>query len=149
MVMNMKKLCVGILSIEQLIASNDRRSEPDHPKTGEDFIYITTRSRPQKWESMVNGGSLYWIIDRRPCCRQEIIDFREGNKQDGTPAWHIDLRAEVIPVEISFHRPFQGWRYLESKAAPKDTTLSLGSSNPTDDEIPHALRRELTDLGLF
>ena len=96
MVMNMKKLCVGILSIEQLIASNDRRSEPDHPKTGEDFIYITTRSRPQKWESMVNGGSLYWIIDRRLCCRQEIIDFREGNKQDGTPAWHIDLRAEVI-----------------------------------------------------
>ena len=80
--MNMKKLCVGILSIEQLIASNDRRSEPDHPKTGEDFIYITTRSRPQKWESMVNGGSLYWIIDRRLCCRQEIIDFREGNKQE-------------------------------------------------------------------
>ena len=71
----------------------------------------------------------------RLCCRQEIIDFREGNKQDGTPAWHIDLRAEVIPVEISFHRPFQGWRYLESKVAPKDTTHSLGSANPTDDEI--------------
>lgn len=149
MTMHIKKLCVGISTIEQLMASNDRRSEPDHPKTGEDFIYITTRTRPQKWESIVDGGSLYWIIDRRLCCRQEIIDFREGTKQDGTPAWHIDLRAEVIPVEISFHRPFQGWRYLEPKVAPKDENRLFGRENHLDDEFPHALRRELTELGLF
>lgn len=149
MAMHMKKICVGISSIEQLIASNERRSEPDHPKNGEDFIYITTRTRPQQWEAMVQGGSLYWIIDRRLCCRQQIIDFREGNKQDGTPAWHIDLRAEVIPVEISFHRPFQGWRYLEPKVAPKDTTLFSRAGHELDDEIPHELRRELTDLGLY
>ena len=149
MSMHLKKLCVGISSIEHLVASNERRSEPDHPKTGEDFIYITTRTRPQKWESVLDGGSLYWIIDRRLCCRQEIIDFREGNKKDGTPAWHIDLRAEVIPVEMSSHRPFQGWRYLEPKVAPADVNRVFLAADPLDDEIPHALRRELTDLGLY
>ena len=73
----------------------------------------------------------------------------EVQKQDGTPAWHIDLRAEVIPVEISFHRPFQGWRYLEPKVAPRDVNRLFGETNHPDDEFPHALRRELTDLGLF
>jgi hypothetical protein len=149
MVMHMKKLCVGISTIEQLIASNERRAEPDHPKTGEDFIYITTRSRPQQWQAMCEGGSLYWIIDRRLCCRQEIIDFREGTKQDGTPAWHIELKAEVIPVEISRHKPFQGWRYLDPKQAPADLSRHFAAANPLDDEIPHALRRELTNLGLL
>ena len=149
MVMHMKKLCVGVSTMDQLIESNIRRSEPDHPKTGDDFIYITTRSRPQQWKAMVEGGSLYWIIDRRLSCRQEIIDFREGNKQDGTPAWHIDLKAEVIPVEMSWHRPFQGWRYLDPKVAPRDVSHHFGAANHLDDEFPHALRRELTILGLL
>ena len=52
-------------------------------------------------------------------------------------------------MEISFHRPFQGWRYLEPKAAPKDENRFFGGANPLDDVFPHALRRELTDLGLF
>ena len=147
--MHMKKLCVGVSAIEQLVDSNARRAQPDHPSTGEDFIYITTRSRPQKWEQMVAGGSLFWIIERRLCCRQEIIGFREGTKEDGTPAWHIDLRSDVIPVEISFHRPFQGWRYLDPKVAPKDVSRFFGATNQLDDEIPHKLRRELTDLGLY
>ena len=149
MVMHMKKLCVGITSIEHLEDSVQRRSEPDHPLTGEDFTYITTRTRPQQWESIKNGGSLYWIIERRLCCRQEIIDFREGNKRDGTLAWHIDLRSEVIPVDISLHRPFQGWRYLPLKDVPADVKRRLGAHNPHDDEFPHELRRELTDLGLW
>ena len=147
--MHIKKLCVGISSIEHLEESVGRRSEPDHPLTGEVFTYITTRTRPQQWESIRDGGSLYWIIDRRLCCRQEIIDFREGNKQDGTPAWHIDLRAEVIPVNFSRHRPFQGWRYLPEKGVPADLKPRNLTQNVRDDEFPHELRRELTDLGLL
>ena len=55
----------------------------------------------------------------------------------------------VIPVEISWHRPFQGWRYLPLKDVPADVKRRLGAHNPLDDEFPHELRRELTDLGLW
>ena len=54
----------------------------------------------------------------------------------------VSLKVQIIAGILTYFG-------TNTKVAPKDTTLSLGSANPTDDEIPHALRRELTDLGLF
>jgi hypothetical protein len=51
----------------------------------------------------------------------------------------------VAPVEPRPCRPFQGWRYLEGKDAPRD----LGRGSGEVASMPEALRRELADLGLL
>jgi hypothetical protein len=42
-------------------------------------------------------------------------------------------------------RPFQGWRYLDSKDAPPD----LSKADASIAAMPEELRRELRDLGLL
>ena len=144
MPLHLKKLCVGVESIDQLQASIARRNQGAHPLTGRPYIYITTRNRPRR---DVTGASLYWIINRVLCCRQKIIQFREGTREDGVPCVHIDLDHEVRLVKNRPHRPFQGWRYLEGKDTPED--LAAFSDSSDDDTLPAAMQRELAKLGLL
>ncbi|MGL5736008.1 MAG: DUF1489 family protein, partial [Beijerinckiaceae bacterium] len=58
---------------------------------------------------------------------------------------HLVLEPVVIPVEPRPCRPFQGWRYLEEKDAPRD----LGKGMAAVAEMPEDLRRELAGLGLL
>jgi hypothetical protein len=51
----------------------------------------------------------------------------------------------VIPVEPRPCRPFQGWRYLDLKDAPRD----LGRASGDLAVMPEIMRRELADLGLL
>ena len=78
MVLHIKKLCVGVSSVEQLreyIAQRQARG---------DEIYHTTRQFPRRAEQIIqNGpdnGSLYWVINKKIQARQRIIGFRDGYK---------------------------------------------------------------------
>jgi hypothetical protein len=51
----------------------------------------------------------------------------------------------VIPVEPRPFRPFQGWRYLQPKDAPRD----IGQHGGDLAEMPEEMRRELAGLGLL
>ena len=51
----------------------------------------------------------------------------------------------MVAVEPRPCRPFQGWRYLDTKDAPRD----LGRSSGDLAAMPETLRRELVDLGLL
>jgi hypothetical protein len=55
------------------------------------------------------------------------------------------LEPRVIPVEPRPFRPFQGWRYLDGKDAPRDLSPASGEVG----EMPESLRRELAELGLI
>ena len=144
MPLHLKKLCVGVETIDQLQASIIRRNQGAHLLTGRPYIYITTRNRPRR---DMEEASLYWIINRVLCCRQKIVQFREGTRENGTPCIHIDLDHELHLVRNRPHRPFQGWRYLEDKDAPYDLAASSGGSD--DDTLPAAMQRELAKLGLL
>ena len=122
MVLHLKKLCVGVSSVDQL-----REYIAQRQARGED-IYHTTRQFPRRADEIIrNGpdnGSLYWVINKKIQARQRIIEFRQGTKSDGTPGWHIVLDPDLIPVSPLPHRPFQGWRYLLGDSRPADVLSS-------------------------
>jgi len=55
------------------------------------------------------------------------------------------LEPEVKPVRPRPMRPFQGWRYFADKDAPPDLTAAGAGAA----DMPEALRRELSELGLI
>ncbi len=150
MPLHLKKLCVGASTIDDLVASIDRRAEGPHAITGEKYIWITTRTRPKRDQEILHqGASLYWVINRVICVRQEIIDFRCGTRSDGVPCTHIDLDFRLHLVKPRPHRPFQGWRYLEEPDAPLDLVSNNASAAVDDDQMPSSMTRELVSLGLL
>ena len=68
---NLKKLAVGIKSIEDL----EVRLKYNIEKNGE-LIHIT-RNKPKRSEELCNGGSLYWVINRRVLVRQKILNIKQ------------------------------------------------------------------------
>jgi hypothetical protein len=78
-------------------------------------------------------------------CRQRLLAIRPFTDPDGIGRCHLVLEPVVSPVEPRPYRPFQGWRYMEAKDAPRD----LGQDGGDVGQMPEALRRELADLGLI
>ena len=68
---NLKKLAVGIRSIEDL----EVRLKYNIEKNGE-LIHIT-RNKPKRSEELCNGGSLFWVINRRSLVRQKILNIKQ------------------------------------------------------------------------
>lgn len=130
---NLIKLCVGADSVEDLLGWEATRPE---------VYQIHTRNRPKRFDELLNGGSLYWVIKGVILCRREIASF-EVVEDQATPLCWIGLRNKHILTEPQPRRPFQGWRYLESKDAPRDLN-TYGEQG-----LPDELARQLKDSGLW
>jgi hypothetical protein len=63
---------------------------------------------------------------------------------DGIGRCRLVLEPVVRPVEGRPCRPFQGWRYLPEKSAPRDLSPTACGA-----DMPETLRRELAELGLL
>ena len=141
MVLHLKKLCVGVSSVEELRQSIDHRMKT----IGETFH--TTRQFPRRAEEILVGGdpsgSLYWIIDRKIQVRQRILEFRRGQKSDGSMGWQILLDPSLVPVRPNRHKAFQGWRYLEGKDAPPDLIAEAVLN-----DVPASLAFEIAEFGV-
>ena len=137
---NLLKLCVGADSVEDLL--DWQTSQRPHWPQGR-AIHVT-RMWPKREAELLDGGALYWIIKGAIQCRQRITGLEEVTLGDGITRCALILDAEVIRTESAPRRPFQGWRYLDPKEAPRD--LSRGRSK--DDPLPPDLARALADLGL-
>ena len=145
MALHLLKLCVGCESVADLegwiadsMALWRRLGKP------EEQIH-TTRMVPKRLEELVDGGSLYWVIKGAIACRQPLAAIRPFTDADGIGRCQLVLDPTVIPVDPRPCRPFQGWRYLEPKAAPRDLA-ALGAEAP---DMPEPMRRELRELGLL
>ncbi len=114
--MNLLKLCVGINSVEELEErrierrKNGDNSQPEH----------VTRFRPRRFEEVLNGGSLFWVINGAILARQRILAFEQRIGTDEIKRWAIVFDEEIIRTEPVRKRPFQGWRYLTPKKSPPD-----------------------------
>ena len=137
---NMMKLSVGSESVEDHEAW--QTSQRPHWPPGK-AIHVT-RMWPKREAEMLDGGSLYWVIKGLVLCRQPILDLQEVNLGDGIPRCALILDATIFRTEPVPRRPFQGWRYLEPKDAPRD----LPQARAKDDPLPPALARALADIGL-
>jgi hypothetical protein len=146
MPLHLIKLCVGCDSIAEL-EDWIEENRAHHRRLGRDYEQAhTTRMVPKRADALVNGGSLYWVIKGQVACRQQILAVRPFTDAGGVGRCHLVLEPGVIAVEPRPYRPFQGWRYLEVKDAPRDLTGGRGGDLA---QMPEAMRRELAELGLL
>ena len=131
---NLKKLAVGIKSIEDLRV----RLKYNIEKNGE-LIHIT-RNKPKRSEELCNGGSLFWVINRRVLVRQKILNIKQIVGDDNKLFAGILLENKIIKVRPTPMKPFQGWRYYENEDVPPDIT---------DDGFNDEFNNELNKLGLY
>ena len=141
MIYNLKKLAVGIdtvenLKIRQKIIFNEYNK-----------IIHVTRNTPKKKDDLIKKGSMYWVIKRRVLVRQKIKNISLIIRNDGSKGCEIELDSELIKVIPTPMRPFQGWRYYNSEEVPSDLTLDLNNVN--EEALTDELNAELIKLGLY
>lgn len=102
-----------------------------------------TRMFPKRSDELLSGGSIYWVIQGQITGRQRIVDLREHTHADGVRRCAILLDPKLIRVTPAPRRPFQGWRYLEAKDAPRDLG-PLGAQ-----ELPAELDAALAEIGVI
>jgi hypothetical protein len=104
-----------------------------------------TRMWPRREAELLNGGSIYWVIQGVLQCRQRILRLDEVIGQDGIRRCAIVLDREVIHTAAAQKRPFQGWRYLTGEQAPAD----LARQRSTEEALPPGLSAALADIGVL
>ena len=132
---NLKKLAVGINSLEELKDFQILKLKKNNE------ISVKTKNTPKRKPEILDGGSLYWIINNRFAIRQLVIDIRENISYEGKKYCLIILDRKIIQVEKISQRPFQGWRYLKLNNSPKDINLNLRK------KIPEELSNHLSEIG--
>ncbi len=140
MPLHLIKLSVGTKAIEGLAEwqRDPRAKAPDGTPCH------VTRMWPRRAEEVLDGGSLYWVIQGLVQCRQRILRLDEVTGGDGIRRCAIVLDAEIIRTANARKKPFQGWRYLEPRDAPPD----LGPARQGEDSLPPDLSRALAEIGV-
>lgn len=139
--LNMIKLSVGTESVDNLIEwQSTKRAR------GEDgLVRHVTRMWPRREAELLDGGSIYWVIQGAVQCRQRILRLDEVIGEDGIRRCALVLDPEIIRTVTALKRPFQGWRYLQTADSPAD----LSAERDGDDALPPDLRAALADIGVL
>ena len=136
---HLKKLSVGSDSIKSLLIWQE------HKLRENGAIWHDTRHFPKRKDELLDGGSIYWIIKGKICCRQNIDALEPIADQDGKRFCRIILAQKITPTLPLAHRVFQGWRYLSHDDAPADITGEY-SDNP---HINIQMQKKFYDMGLM
>ena len=135
------KLSVGSESVDGLRewqAGRRKELKRDHS------LHIT-RMWPRREAELLQGGSIFWVIQGFVQCRQRILRLDEVTGRDGIRRCAIVLEPTLIRTATARRRPFQGWRYLPVDDAPPD----LPPGREDDDALPPALAGALADIGVL
>jgi hypothetical protein len=135
--LHLVKLAVGCADPAALADRQAARAVAEPP------LRVCTRTWPRRAAEILDGGSLYWVIAGAIRCRQRILAIEPGMWDDASPCADVHVDARLIPVEARPMRPFQGWRYLEAKDAPRDLRDAGATAR-----LPPGLAEELRVLGL-
>jgi hypothetical protein len=144
MPLHLIKLCVGAESIDDLEEWIGERIAERRKRGERQLALHVTRMTPKRVAELLDGGSLYWVIRGQVAARQRLEEIETFTDADGIGRCRLWMAPEVAPVLPRPCRPFQGWRYLAGADAPPD----LGGRGEIA-EMPEALRRELSSLGLL
>lgn len=137
--LHLLKLCVGVERPEDLASWQAHRALKGRTK-----FWHVTRMWPRRAEELLAGGSLYWVMKGAIACRQRIVALEEAVGEDGIRRCRIVFAPELIRTVPAPRRAFQGWRYLETKDAPRD----IGPLGAEEDEMPDEMRRALAEIGV-
>ncbi|GBF57130.1 hypothetical protein PbB2_00790 [Candidatus Phycosocius bacilliformis] len=144
MALHVIKLCVGAVSIQDLVDWHDHQAFSRLALGLDPRPVCDTRMTPKRRSEILDGGSLYWVIKGQILVRQEIEDIVTLEEADGRTRCEIVLKHHHILTAPRRRAAFQGWRYLQVKDAPPDLKNLDGG-----DELPEPLRKELLDLGAW
>ena len=139
--LHLTKLAVGVHDIEHLRALQAERAARNPP------LRHRTRNFPRRAAEVLDGGSMYWVINGAMLVRQRIVDIIEDKRDDATACAGLILDPALVPLAGRPTKPFQGWRYLQPDDAPAD--LAMAPPALGEAELPPALRRELRELCLL
>lgn len=146
MTVHMLKLCVGTASIEDLREWQDGKVA-ERSKAGLDpRPRHVTRMWPRRADELLEGGSIYWVMQGWITVRQAIEGFEEVRREDGIRRCALVLSRELVPVVPRPRAAFQGWRYLKPEDAPEDART--GFAEDADPFLPADLARALDGLGV-
>ncbi len=132
MTIHMVKLCVGADDVADL-RSWQKRLLKTSPAP-----FHQTRMVPKRADELSDGGSIYWVIRGVIQARQRITEVREIEDRGGRRACELVFDPEIVLVDPTPKRAFQGWRYLK----PGDAPIDLKASQV---DVPVALRSQLKD----
>jgi len=139
--LNLIKLSVGTDNVEGLVAWQATRRAQGADKQPRHV----TRMWPKRATELLEGGSIYWVIQGVLQCRQRIVRLDEVIGQDGIRRCGIVLDPEIVRTGTVQKRPFQGWRYLPGTEAPPD----LVAPRRGEDALPPSLSAALADIGVL
>ena|SRR5665213_3889205 len=139
MTLNLIKLAVGVDDLAHL-AQIEKERKRERGTYG-----FFTRNMPKRVDELLDGGSIYWVIKGQVRVRQLLKRFHPKTDETGRGFVIVEYNRALVPVRPRRHRPFQGWRYLDGKDAPRD----LPKGDRGGDDLPSALADELRDLGLL
>lgn len=142
--LHLLKLSVGTESVDSLRAWQEGRSAARRKSGADPRPRHVTRMWPKRAEELLHGGSVFWVIKGLVLARQPIEDLQEVIGDDGIRRCAIIMSYDLTLVETRPKRPFQGWRYLEAKDAPRD----LKNQNFDAHSLPPDLALELDTLGV-
>ncbi len=143
-------MAVGVEDVARLAVLQKARLErarQDNAKEAK-LVHIT-RNRPRREKELLDGGSIYWVINRFIRVRQKILGLDDGRRNDGRSVCAVVLDQRLIPTRLLPFRPFQGWRYLETAKAPDDLVKGLEAGKGGEPNVPPEMAAELRNLGLL
>lgn len=141
----MIKLAVGVDDLDHFLKIQ-RGCVVDYHGTPANAVRTRYKARRAE-EIIASGGSLYRVIKNRIQCRQKILGFASVETEDKGTQCLIMVAHDVIQTISTPKRPFQGWRYFEPAAVPRDRGVYLGDGQCED--IPVEMEKELKEAGLL
>lgn len=143
MTLHLLKLCVGIDSVDHLVARQRRRLAAIGDFAGPAYLTHVTRNMPKRAAELLDGGSLYWVIRGRIRARQRLVGIEPLFDADGRRRCELRLDPTAVRTRPRPQRPIQGWRYLPPAAAPPDLDAADG------EDVAPEMMAELRALGLL
>ena len=138
--LHLVKLCVGAEKVEDLTSWQQR----PQAKGPDGLPRHVTRMWPKRAEDLLRGGSLYWVFRGLVLARQPLLRLDEVIGNDGIRRCALVLDPNVVRTEPVPKRPFQGWRYLQDKDAPRD----LSAARAAEEHLPPQLVAALAEIGV-
>jgi hypothetical protein len=140
-VLHLTKLAVGVRDIAHLHALQAERAASSPP------LRHRTRNFPRRAAEVIDGGSIYWVVQGTTLVRQRVLDIVEDRWDDDSACAGLILDPALVPLAGRATRPFQGWRYLLPEAAPPD--LASLPEAVGEAALPPPLRAALRELALL
>jgi hypothetical protein len=143
MTVNLLRMAVridSVLSLKKI--QTDRREQIEGRQ-----VYTFTRNMPKRIDELIDGGSIYWVINRLIRVRQKIIGIEKITNDEGKKFCAIELDPSHTLLDPRPQKPFQGWRYLKPEESPPD--VPNGGAVDFGSDMPSEMMMELRELGLL